>query len=205
MAQDRIDSIIDLASVQKEIDKVNELIGQLGETLKKFPDIKVEMQGAEGYKEFSVANQKMTQEVKAVINLVNQRFAADAKVITLQTDYARATAASRVEIQKQNVELKNQAQLQAANSGSIERARAAIKALTLERDKLNLFTEKGRNKQDQLNASIDKYNNFIKNNVDQLGKQKINVGNYAGAVNILKDSLANVAQKIDQFTKAGKQ
>lgn len=205
MATDRIDSIIDLPSIQKEIDKVNELTGQLATTLKKFPAIKMQMEGTGNLKEFSVANQKMIQETKAVINLVNQRFAADAKVITLQTDYAKATAASRLEIQKQNTELKTQAQLQAATSGSIERARAAVKALSIERDKLNLFTEEGRKKQDQLNASIDKYNSFIRNNVDQLGKQKINVGNYVGAVNILKDSLSNVAQKIDQFNKAGKQ
>lgn len=205
MDADRIDSIIDLPSIQKEIDKVNELTGQLATTLKKFPAIKMQMEGTGDLKEFSVANQKMIQETKAVINLVNQRFAADAKVITLQTDYAKATAASRLEIQKQNTELKTQAQLQAATSGSIERARAAVKALTIERDKLNLFTEEGRKRQDQLNASIDKYNSFIKNNVDQLGKQKINIGNYSGAISILKDSLSNVAQKIDQFNKAGKQ
>ncbi|MGN6297924.1 MAG: hypothetical protein ACTHM7_14150 [Ginsengibacter sp.] len=205
MAEDRIDSIIDIPSIQKEIDKVNELTGQLGKTLKSFPTVKVQLEGSDNFKKFSVANASLIEQTKAVINLVNQRFAADAKVITLQTDYARATAASRLEIQKQNTELKTQAQLQAANSGSIERARAAVKALTIERDKLNLFTEEGRKRQDQLNASIDKYNNFIKNNVDQLSKQKQNVGNYVGAISILKDSLSNVAQKIDQFNKAGKQ
>lgn len=182
MAEERIDSIIDLGAIKKEIDQVNALTDKLGATLKSLPKARIQVEGAQSAKEFSAATAKLNQEVKAVISLANQRFAAEAKVVTLQTQYAKATAAAREEIRKSNVELKNQAQLQSANNGSIERARAQIKAYTLERDRLNLATEEGRKRQEVLNDRINKFNEFIKKNVSSLEQQKINVGNYAGSL-----------------------
>jgi hypothetical protein len=69
---------------------------------------------------------------------------------------------------------------------SIDDARAAVKQLTIERNKLDLSTDAGKAKQKELNASIDQHNKFIKENVDQYQQQKINIGNYAGALKDLK-------------------
>lgn len=204
MAEDKIDSIIDFQSIDKEITRLNKNLTDIAATIKGIPQVVVKVQGAGTTKELSLAQNKLAQELKAVESLVNQRFATDAKVITLQTDYAKATAANRVEIQKQNAELKTQAQLQAANTGSIEKAQAAVKALTAERNKLNLYTEEGQKRQAELNSQIDKYNNFIKKNVDALAAQKINVGNYSGAISVLKTSLTEIAKKLDDYNKSGK-
>ena len=204
MAEDKIDSIIDFQSIDKEITRLNKNLTDIAATIKGIPQVVVKVQGAGTTKELSLAQNKLAQELKAVESLVNQRFATDAKVITLQTDYAKATAANRVEIQKQNAELKTQAQLQAANTGSIEKAQAAVKALTAERNKLNLYTEEGQKRQAELNSQIDKYNNFIKKNVDALAAQKINDGNHTGAISVLKTSLTEVAKKLDDYNKSGK-
>lgn len=204
MAEDKIDSIIDFQSIDKEITRLNKNLTDIAATIKGIPQVVVKVQGAGTTKELSLAQNKLAQELKAVESLVNQRFATDAKVITLQTDYAKATAANRVEIQKQNAELKTQAQLQAANTGSIEKATAQVKILTAERNKLNLYTEEGQKRQAELNSQIDKYNAFIKKNVDALAAQKINVGNYSGAISVLKTSLTEIAKKLDDYNKSGK-
>lgn len=201
MAEDKIDSIIDFQSIDKEITRLNKNLTDIAATIKGIPQVVVKVQGAGTTKELSLAQNKLAQELKAVESLVNQRFATDAKVITLQTDYAKATAANRVEIQKQNAELKTQAQLQAANTGSIEKAQAAVKALTAERNKLNLYTEEGQKRQAELNAQIDKYNAFIKKNVDALAAQKINVGNYQGSAKIIVDSLEKEIAKLKELEK----
>lgn len=201
MAEDKIDSLFDRAAIIKEFNGiVDETIGRI----KNYPKIKADVEGAKSVKEFTLASAKMQQELKAVESLAKQRFATDAKIITLQTDYARATALNRNELQKQNAELKAQAALQQANTGSIERAMAAVKVLTLEQIKLNQNTAEGQKRSAELISQIDKYNAFIKKNSDALAQQKINVGNYSGAVNVLKQSLQEVAAKIDQNTKAGK-
>lgn len=204
MAEDRIDSIIDFQSIQKEVKNLNDILGNIVTTIKGIPKVIVQVDGAKSTKELSLAQDKLAEELKSVDSLMKQRFASDAKLIALQTDYAKATAANRVEIQKQNAELKTQAQLQAANTGSIERAQAAVKSLTKERNQLNLYTKEGQERQAQLNAQIDKYNNFIKKNVDQLAAQKINVGNYSGAINVLKSSLEDVSKKLETLNKSGK-
>lgn len=210
MAQDRIDSIIDIEAIQQEINKVKALTDELATSLRKLPQIGAQIRDANSEKEVSMAHQKLIQEAKTLANLQNQRYAADAKVVALQTDYAKATAASRVEIQKQNQELKTQAELQAANTGSIERARAAVKALTTERNKLNLYTEEGRKKQEQLNSQIDKYNSFIRKNVDTLAQQKINIGNYpngafAASFKTLNTELDSVQKKLNSGNFKGEE
>lgn len=204
MAEDKIDSIIDIVSIKKELEVVADLTKKLGESLKNIPKAKIQIDGAQSAKEFSVANAKLIQETKAVINLVNQRFAADAKVIALQTDYAKATAASRVESQKQNAELKTQAQLQAANTGSLEKARASVKALRAEQEGLNLITAEGQARNAAIIKDVDRYNQFIKKNSDALAQQKINVGNYSGAINVLQKSLTDVTAAINKNTASGK-
>jgi hypothetical protein len=69
---------------------------------------------------------------------------------------------------------------------SINDARTAVKQLTIERNKLDITTTEGKKRQLELNTSIDEHNKFIKENVDQYQQQKINVGNYAGALKDLK-------------------
>lgn len=65
---------------------------------------------------------------------------------------------------------------------SIADAREQTKALTELRNTANLTTEEGIAEVEKLNKAIDANNEFIKENVDELAKQKINVGNYADGI-----------------------
>jgi len=211
MSEELIDQYVDRGKFSSDTEFIKAELKEVLEAYEKVKSVKINIQGASSTKGVAAAaeegikaNARLNESTKAVISLVNQRFATEAKLITLQTDYAKATAANRVEIQKQNAELKNQAQLQAANSGSLEKARASVKALRTEQETLNLYTEEGQKRNAELITQIDKYNAFIKKNSDALAQQKINVGNYSGAINILKGSLDEVSKKIDANTKAGK-
>ena len=48
----------------------------------------------------------------------------------------------------------------------------------------------------------DKYNEFIKKNVDALSQQKINVGNYQGSAKIIVDALEKEKKKLEELIKA---
>ena len=196
MAKGLIDELYDLSAIESQQAKVEGLIKELVGGLKNVPKIKLEVEGSKSVKEFSLANAKLQEELKAVTALAKQRFAADAKVITLQTQYAKATAAAREELRKQNRELKTNAEFQAAETASIDKARAAVKKLTQERNSLNLATADGQGKRDALNERINKLNEFIKKNVDLLAQQKINVGNYAGSLAKPFESLQNKLEQI---------
>ena len=182
MADELIEHYVDRAKfgsdtefVLAEIKQAETAIKQINESLGKVKGATGIKGAAEGAELGIKANARLVESVKAVNKVITDRFAAEAKLAAAQSDYAKQTAVTRLELQKQNKELKTQAEMQLANTGSIERARAAVKKLTDERNKLNLFTEEGRKRQAQLNEQIDKYNNFIKKNVDALAQQKINV------------------------------
>jgi len=201
MADDLIESIIDTGKIKVEIDFLKKNLDEMKATIMTFPVIKTDIGNANGVKELSTANIKLAESHKAVEQLVKARFASEAKLVTLQTDYAKATAANTTEIQKQNKELKDQAAFNAANTGSIEKARAAVKMLNTERNKLNLYTKEGQARQKELNEQIDKYNEFIKKNVDALSQQKINVGNYQGSAKLIVDALEKEKKKLEELEK----
>ena len=201
MAGKRIDSILVKEAIDKELQYLAANLDELASKIKTFPAIRVKQEGAANVKELSKAQTQYAESLKAVEQLVKQRFASEAKIKTLQTDYAVAIAKNRVEIQKQNKELKTNAELALAQEGSIDRAKAKVKQLTEERNKLNLTTEEGRKRQQELNIQIDKYNEFIRKNVSALEKQKINVGNYEGSAKIIVDSFERVSKKLQQVEK----
>lgn len=76
-----------------------------------------------------------------------------------------------------------------AEATSVNEARELIKLLTRERNSLNLSTEEGRARLEQLNISIDANNEFVRANVSAMEQQRMNVGNYT---NSIRDALANL-------------
>lgn len=66
---------------------------------------------------------------------------------------------------------------------SIDKLRKANSELNKERNKVNLSTEEGRKKVQELNQKIDQNNALIKTNVSALDKQRLNVGNYTDSIN----------------------
>ena len=215
MAEDRIDGYIDRVKFKEDtkfaLDEIEQITGKIKtfyDDVRKAASAKTDVSGAKSAREATEAaemgikaNARLRESIKAVEQVVKERFASEAKLVAVQSDYARESAKNRLELQKTNRELKIQAELQQSSEGSIERARARVKALTDERNRLNLFTEEGRVKQAALNEQNNKYNEFIRKNVDALAQQKINVGNYQGSAKIIVDALEAERKKLEELEK----
>lgn len=89
-----------------------------------------------------------------------------------------------------------------ALAGSIVGLSQANKALRLERGKLDTTTDEGRKKINELNVTINKNNDAIKANSSALEKQRLNVGNYTGALDTLVPGLGATANGFGAATKA---
>ena len=89
-----------------------------------------------------------------------------------------ALAVNRVELLQRNQLLKLQAVAQEAAAGSINEARAQAALYRKELNALNLSTEEGVARQQELLLIIEELDSFIKTNADMYTRQKINIGNY---------------------------
>lgn len=79
---------------------------------------------------------------------------------------------------------------------SIKGAREQNKALNKLRNEANATTTKGQAEIQKLNNKLDANNEFIKENSDQYLKQKINIGNYQGALSGVSPKLAGILTQI---------
>jgi hypothetical protein len=84
---------------------------------------------------------------------------------------------------------------------SIRQARDQNIALRKERDKLNLSTDAGRKKLEQINKQIDKNSAFVEKNSDKLTKQKIGIGRYENALKGLPGILGRATNGVAAFGK----
>lgn len=76
---------------------------------------------------------------------------------------------------------------------SIENLTKANKALREERNKLNLATEEGVKRANEINSIIDRNTNAIKSNSSAIEKQRLNVGNYTNSIKAAAGELKNFA------------
>lgn len=199
MARKRIDSIVDKSAIEKELVFLSGNLDELSAKIKSFPAIKVKQDGASNIKELSKAQQQYNESLKAVEQLVKARFASEAKLVTLQTDYNKQTIANRLEIQKTNQELKARAAIDKAAENSLEKVRALRAKIRLEVDKTNL-NDGERLK--VLNDRINKLTAIEKKFSDQQRQQSLNVGNYQGSAKIIVDAFERVRLKVDQVNRS---
>lgn len=85
---------------------------------------------------------------------------------------------------------------------SIENLTKANKALREERSKVDLSTEEGLKRVQKINAQLDKNTQTIKDNSSALEKQRLNIGNYTGALDKLVPGLGATINGITGMTKA---
>lgn len=85
---------------------------------------------------------------------------------------------------------------------SIENLTKANKALREERKKLNLETEEGRKRAADINKQLDANTEIIKENSSALEKQRLNIGNYTGALDKLVPGLGATASGFGAMTKS---
>jgi hypothetical protein len=120
-------------------------------------------------------------------------------------EQAQAYAANDAQLKKLNTEYsRNKAFLSEATNGvnglsdamgkenkTIDDARKNNSELIKLRSKVNATTKEGQAAIVEINKKIDQNNSFIKENVSQLEKQKINIGNYASALDAVAPGLGS--------------
>lgn len=119
-------------------------------------------------------------------------------------EYTKATAANSKELKTEETAYKNLTKAIDNQQGSINELRASNKALTAERNALNLSTAEGQKRLKEINAQLDANNQKIKDNVSGLEKQKINIGNYASALDGIVPGLGGFVNGIQGATTASK-
>lgn len=119
----------------------------------------------------------------------NQEAFAKAEKLQLKlqkqlNDSSDENVKGKIRLQKVNREQKQlleaQIILEKKEVNSLKDLKEANKALRVERDRLDIGTQSSRIK--ELNNQIDSNTDKIKNNVDSLSRQKINIGNYKESV-----------------------
>lgn len=84
-----------------------------------------------------------------------------------------------------------------ASIETIESLTKANKALREERKKLNLDTEEGKKRINEINAALDRNNSKIKDNSSAIEKQRANIGNYKSALDGVHPTLGKVGQGLE--------
>src|SRR5690606_10253477 len=116
----------------------------------------------------------------------------EASLKALRTEYNKhikslADASKATADQANRTELLNAALNSEATT--IEGLRAQNKILNTLRNQANIYTDEGRQEIEDLNKALNRNNDLIKANVDELSQQKINVGNYTESI---KDALGEM-------------
>lgn len=106
------------------------------------------------------------------------------------------------ELNKLRAEQKQLVQTEERELGTLEKLSRQNKELIKERSLLNLETENGRKKLQAINREIDKNNKVIRESSDALGRQKINIGNYASALESLPGPIGGIIMGIRAMTAA---
>lgn len=82
-----------------------------------------------------------------------------------------------------------EAVIQNKEAGTLQKLTAFNKQLTIEKKKLNLETVDGVKRLNEINAQLDKNNQLMKDSASAAEKQRMNIGNYASALDGLPGPL----------------
>jgi hypothetical protein len=84
MAQERIDSIIDVTAIEGEIKFLNDNLGQIEGKISSFGKIITNLNGAKGFKDISDSSKALNSETEATISLQKKRVAVFEEVLKMQ-------------------------------------------------------------------------------------------------------------------------
>lgn len=152
---DRIDSLADVPALESEF-KI--IIGNLKTVKNSIADIgRIQSlaQGAKSLKELREVTDQLNKS-KAQSVVIEKRLA--------EVQDAKRNALQKIQLKEQNDQLKLQAQLQNSVAGSVEHAALMVKSLNYQLSILNVTTDAGKKKQDDLTQSLLKYQSFISAN-----------------------------------------
>lgn len=129
---------------------------------------------------------------EAALKSLNKEYSEHIKAINAATT-ATVDAANRQELM--NVVLSQEVT-------TIAQAREQNKLLNKLRNEANTTTAEGQAEITRLNNALDANNDFIKDNVDALSQQKINVGNYTESIKIAYTELEKEKIALEENNKA---
>lgn len=201
-AEEKITSYIDLKSTGKETKELLSQINQVYDAFNKTKNTKVTISGTDNMKGVAEGVKKVKQEQDELQRITERLIKSYEKRQALDSENAKNLALENARLKERAALLAADVKVMNASANSIDFARAKVGQLTKERNKLDLASKDGVARQKELNAEIDKYNAFIKDNVDEYQKQKINIGNYSGALKILEGTLDEVRKKLNETKKA---
>jgi hypothetical protein len=118
-------------------------------------------------------------KLKEANKQLDQTTEEGAKQIAENNALIKDATRDRTALQKQ---IQNSIIVQGNEIKTIEQARAANQLLREERNKVDLTTKQGQQRLVELNKEIDRNDKLIRENVDSYTQQKINIGNYASAL-----------------------
>lgn len=141
-------------------------------------------------------------DLRALASAQQQLNKAQAQAVTVSRQQAAAQEAVSKAVKDST---DREAALQSAltkTAKSIKEARDQNKLLTAARNATNVSTREGVEALNRLNAKIDQNNAFIKANGDQALRQKLNIGNYASALDGLGGKFGGAARRVKGFADA---
>lgn len=190
-----------LADLQRSFAEGAKAMAAFQATAEKFNQVQAESVRAR--QQSTRATDQETQQEKIHQKTLADTVTLKAKIAEADTNAANDKAIEAERLKKVTAEVRANANAYLSQIGSIDEARAAIKLLTLERDKENANTEEGKARIAELNAEINRNNEFIRENVSKLEQQKINIGNYPKVVEVLKTSITELAVEMSRMATAG--
>lgn len=102
-----------------------------------------------------------------------------------QIDYIKESIRLQQNIKKEQADKKSLIRVIEAEKNSINALTETNKQLKKERNNLDLTTEKGIKRLGELNKAIDNNDKQIQKNVSLMEKQRLNIGNYASALDLV--------------------
>lgn len=210
MSDQLLDQIADRPAMQSDKDFVDGILDDIFKKFQNISDLKIKLTTDSSFQAASktVADVKKNQDelslsVQQYSKILDQTAINQAKLSAANSDQAKALAASKVALASQNQELIATAKLQQTSNNSVGEAIALVNKLKIARNAISIVDEESKQRVADLNQQIDLNNKFINENTSKIEQQKNNVGNYVGAISILKDALAEVNAKIEENTKSG--
>lgn len=224
MPVERVSSVYDLGALEPEHQKFISFLTQSKDAIIALNDMRINVKNSDT-STFTAATLKLNEAIAQsnVTILAASKAQADLAAATKQATEANAQAATNTEkatkstkektladvqaaeaIRMQNADLKTQAQQNLATIGSLDALKASLKALTAQRSALPIDATVGSS-YDQLTQKIKILTTTISAEEQKVGDFKRNVGNYTGALSILKDSLTEATAQLQKMTAAGTQ
>jgi hypothetical protein len=169
--------------------------------------ISIEIEKGDNEKQVDALTRKINDLTNANKNLHKQNL--DMIKAGQQNSKEYLENSRQIEINKQKIQeatasRKGLVQTILAEDDSIKGLRARNAELIRQRDQLSTKTDEGKAKIKEINEELDKNNEVIQENVSKLEQQKINIGNYASALDGVLPGLSGFVSGVQRATEAAK-